>query len=124
MWSLLLNKYFISGLIILSIIGGISYKYYSLNSQISDLTEVINTKNSEIDILKFNNKALEISLKNIQERNNILEKNIKTKNKSIKKLDENLKILSTKTIKVPEVIIHQPDLNATGIPSILGKIGY
>jgi len=101
MWSLLLNKYFISGLIILSIIGGISYKYYSLNSQISDLTEVINTKNSEIDILKFNNKALEISLKNIQERNNILEKNIKTKNKSIKKLDENLKILSTKTIKVP-----------------------
>lgn len=124
MWSLLLNKYFISGLIILSIIGGISYKYYSLNSQISDLTEVINTKNSEIDILKFNNKALEISLKNIQERNNILEKNIKTKNKSIKKLDENLKILSTKTIKVPEVIIHQPDLNSTGIPSILGKIGY
>jgi hypothetical protein len=124
MWSFLLNKYFISGLIILSIIGGISYKYYSLTSEIDNLTEVINTKNSEIDILKFNNKALEISLKNIQERNNILEKNIKTKNKSIKKLDENIKILSTKTFKVPEVVIHQPDLNATGIPSILGKIGY
>lgn len=124
MWTFLFNKYFISGLIILSIIGGISYKYYSLNSEIDSLTEVINTKNSEIDILKFNNKALEISLKNIQERNNILEKNIKTKNKSIKKLDEEIKILNSKTIKVPEVIIHQPDLNTTGIPSILSKIGF